>query len=106
MPRLPEIDITHMQFRVDPYPMYARLRAEAPVCEVRAGVFGRAWLITRYDDVAAALRDERLTKNFRKVRRMDVQLLRFFGPLHRHMLNADPPDHTRLRALEIGRAHV
>ncbi len=99
MPSVPEIDITQTQFRVDPYPMYARLRAEAPVCEVRAGVFGRAWLITRYEDVAAALRDERLTKNFRKVRRVDVQFLRLFGPLHRHMLNADPPDHTRLRAL-------
>ncbi len=99
MPSLPEIDLADPQFRVDPYPLYARLRAEAPVCLARAGFFGRAWLITRYDDVASALRDERLTKDFRKVRRLEVQLLRMFGPLNRHMLNVDQPDHTRLRAL-------
>ncbi|MCI0354141.1 MAG: cytochrome P450 [Acidobacteria bacterium] len=93
------IDLTDPQFRIDPYPTYARLRVEAPVCRARAGFFGRAWLITRYDDVAAALRDERFTKDLRKVRRPEVQVLRLFGALNRHMLNADPPDHTRLRAL-------
>ncbi len=94
-----DIDLTDPQFRIDPYPIYARLRAEAPICRVRAGFFGRAWLITRYDDVAAAIRDERFTKDFRKVRRPEAQFLRILGPLNRHMLNVDPPDHTRLRAL-------
>ncbi|MGH9532272.1 MAG: cytochrome P450 family protein [Terriglobales bacterium] len=95
----PEIDLTDPQFIIDPYPIYARLREQAPVGRVRAGFFGRAWLITRYDDVAAALRDERFTKDFRKVGRPEAQLLRMFGPLNRHMLNVDQPDHTRLRAL-------
>ncbi|MCI0354129.1 MAG: cytochrome P450, partial [Acidobacteria bacterium] len=99
MPRLPEIDLADPQFRVDPYPLYARLREQAPVCLARAGFFGRAWLITRYDDVASALRDERFTKDYRKVRRPEVKLLGLFGPLNRHMLSTDQPDHTRLRAL-------
>lgn len=99
MSSLPEIDLADPQFRVDPYPIYARLRDQAPVCLARAGFFGRAWLLTRYDDVAAALRDERFTKDFRKVRRPELRLLGLFGPLNRHMLNVDQPDHTRLRAL-------
>ena len=44
------------EFRRDPYPIYARLRAEAPVSRNALG----AWLLTRYDDVSAALRDPRL----------------------------------------------
>ncbi len=99
MSSLPEIDLADPQFRVDPYPVYARLRDQAPVCLARAGFFGRAWLLTRYDDVASALRDERFTKDYRKVRRPVVQLLGLFGPLNRHMLSTDQPDHIRLRAL-------
>jgi cytochrome P450 PksS len=94
-----DIDLTSAEFRTDPYPLYARLRAEAPVCRVRAGLFGRAWLITRYHDVAAALKDERFTKDFRKVRRPEAQVVRLFGVLNRHMLSLDQPDHTRLRGL-------
>src|SRR5262245_35236152 len=41
----------------NPYPSYARMRAEAPVLFDRR--FG--WLIFRYDDVAAALKDPRLS---------------------------------------------
>jgi cytochrome P450 len=42
----------------DPYPLYRRLRIEAPVYWHEP--VGR-WLLTRYDDVAAALRDPRLS---------------------------------------------
>src|SRR6266849_3766586 len=62
-----DIDLTDRQLRADPYPLYARLRKEAPVCRVRAGRLFDFWLITRYDDVVAALRDERLSKDPRKV---------------------------------------
>lgn len=93
-----DIDLTDPSVRADPYPLYARLREQAPVCRMRVGVLD-FWMLTRYDDVVAALRDERLTHDFRKVPRADVQVLRLLGPLNRHMLNSDPPDHTRLRAL-------
>src|SRR5579885_484994 len=44
--------------RDDPYPAYRTLRARNPVHESR---LLRAWLLTRYDDCAALLRDPRLS---------------------------------------------
>ncbi|RJL27220.1 cytochrome P450 [Bailinhaonella thermotolerans] len=42
----------------DPYPVYARLREGSPVWRGGPG----QWLVTRYDEVAAALRDPRLAQ--------------------------------------------
>jgi cytochrome P450 PksS len=98
------MDISSAQFKADPFPYYAGLRAHEPVCKVPLPDGTHAWLVTRYDDVAMVLRDERFVKN-----RFDVmsyeQLKRqpwipkMFLPLLRNMLDVDPPDHTRLRAL-------
>jgi cytochrome P450 PksS len=82
-------------FKANPYPFYARMRAEAPVFQVRTPIV-KAWLITRYDDVVAMFRDERLSKDISPQARW---LPRFAQPLTHHMLNRDPPDHTRLRGL-------
>src|SRR5262245_57516949 len=40
---------------VDPYPLYARLRAETPIHRTPLG----PWVLTRYADVASILRDPR-----------------------------------------------
>lgn len=93
------LDVADPQYRTDPYPIFARMRAEAPVCEIAVGRLMRFWAVTRYDDVVSLLKDERVTKNFRQVRRLDTRIMHLFGPLNAHMLNADPPDHTRLRGL-------
>ena len=83
------------KFKANPYPFYARLRAEAPVC--RTKLFGQpTWLVTRYDDVVMMLRDERLLKEWGPATKW---LFRFAGPITRHMLKRDAPDHTRLRTL-------
>ena len=88
-------DLATPQFKANPYPFYARLRAEAPVC--RTKLFGQpTWLVTRYDDVVTMLKDERLLKEWRPATKW---LFRFAGSITRHMLNRDPPDHTRLRTL-------
>jgi cytochrome P450 PksS len=96
---LASIDLTDPWVQADPYPVFDRLRTEAPVCRLRVGRWLHFWMITRYDDVVSVLKDERFTHDFRKVRRADVQIVRLLGPLTRHMLNRDPPDHTRLRVL-------
>src|SRR5262245_23276011 len=46
------------EFVADPYPTYRRLRAEDPVHHSPLGF----WVLTRYEDVVASLRDARLAK--------------------------------------------
>lgn len=94
------------EFKANPYPTYAAMRAEDPFHR-RTATDGKTniWFITRYDDVAALLRDHKrlvkdvtntLTPAERNARPPTPQLLQL---LSNHMLNLDPPDHTQLRAL-------
>ncbi|MDQ2787170.1 MAG: cytochrome P450 [Chloroflexota bacterium] len=91
----------------DPYPLYRRMRIEAPVYWHEPG--GR-WLLTRYDDVAAALRDPRLSADLTTGGRQEAQLRQLPEPtrsqaravrrsMHSWMMFRDAPDHTRLRGL-------
>jgi cytochrome P450 PksS len=83
------------RFKANPYPFYARLRAEAPVCRTRfLGL--PAWLVSRYDDVLMLLKDDRFVKDWPPATRW----IHFVaGPITRHMLNTNAPDHGRLRTL-------
>lgn len=88
-------ELARPEFKANPYPFYARLRAQEPVCPTR--LLGQpSWLVTRYADVFAVLKDERLLKDWLPVTRW---LHRFGGAITRHMLNQDGPDHIRLRTL-------
>ena len=83
----------------DPLSVFARMRAQSPVTSVITPEGQRAWLITRYEDVRRALADPRLSKDWRKLRAPGFVPDPSVGFLMAHMLNADPPDHTRLRRL-------
>ncbi|WP_333770775.1 cytochrome P450 family protein [Streptomyces sp. IBSBF 2435] len=86
-------DLTAEAFGQDPYPTYARLRAEGPVHRVRTAD-GETWLVVGHDTARAALADPRLAKDFRSLAPgMD------YSPVTSNMLEADPPRHTRLRRL-------
>ncbi len=76
-----------------------RMREKAAVTPVITPEGQRAWLITRYGDVRSALADPRLVKDWRKLMNPDNVPDPTVGFLMAHMLNADPPDHTRLRRL-------
>ncbi|HTU76165.1 MAG TPA: cytochrome P450 [Trebonia sp.] len=82
----------------DPQRYFARLRDKRPVTPVDLPGGRREWLVTRYEDVRVALADARLAKDPRKLYPGWEP-----GPLQAmfnlHMLNLDPPDHTRLRRL-------
>ncbi|GAA2977912.1 cytochrome P450 family protein [Actinokineospora diospyrosa] len=88
-------------FHADPYPTYARLRAEGGIRRVSTPDGSVAWVVTRYPDVRAGLADPRLSlsrdnagagyRGFALPPALDVNLL-----------NLDPPDHTRLRTLIAG----
>lgn len=96
----PRLDFLDPQYRVDPYPALARLRAEDPVHRDEYGI----WVVTRYADVEALGTDPRMGRDYRSWR--DYSLMRPFlaeSALERlfesWLLSRDPPDHTRLRRL-------
>jgi cytochrome P450 len=88
----------------DPYALYRRLRERDPVH--RSHLVG-GWVVFGYREVAAALRDPRLSSDDRLNARhaaIRARLLRrgaLDGQLSERpsMLRLDPPDHTRLRSL-------
>ena len=93
------------EFKANPFPYYAMLRAESPV-HARTAMAEKAWLITCYDDVALVLKDERFAKNPANAKTPEqaanqpwFRKLKFFKAMRRTMLASDPPDHTRLRGL-------
>jgi cytochrome P450 len=102
---MPEQMITEIapEYVQDPYPLYAALREQAPVTKVRMPGGVVSWLVTRYEDVRAALADPRLHKNYHELLEFnpDVELppTSRVEAIEAHMLNRDPPDHTRLRKL-------
>ena len=100
----PQVNIVSPQFKANPFPFLAGLRTSQPVYRTTLPDKTPVWLITRYEDVTALLKDERFVKNRRTA--MTPEQLRkmpwvppMFRPLERNMLDLDPPDHTRLRAL-------
>ena len=104
MDRINPPDLANPQFKANPYPFYARLRAEAPIWRTTLPDKRVAWLVTRYEDVAGVLRDDTFAKD--RLNAMDPEQLRktpwmpgFLKPLERNMLDLDDPDHARLRAL-------
>jgi cytochrome P450 len=102
------VNIAASEFKADPFPYYRRMREVAPVHRVKLPDGKPAWMVTRYDDVVQVLTDDRFSKDpFRVLskeqRASSPRLEKILGPLlmplARHMLNRDPPDHTRLRTL-------
>lgn len=91
-------------FVADPYPVFARLREERPVFfHEPTG----QWMISRYADVDALLRDRRLGRSYLHVagheefgQEPEPDFLKPFWDLIRAgMLDVEPPTHTRLRRL-------
>lgn len=104
-PHGPAPDLFTWEFAANPYPAYAWLREHAPVHKTKLPSGVDAWLVTRYADARQTLADNRLSKNpahhdepahakgktgIPGERQADLMT---------HLLNIDPPDHTRLRRL-------
>lgn len=102
----PVVDLLRLSpdFVRDPYPVYAALRAEAPVHRVRTPDDEEMWLVVGHDACRAAFTDPRLSRDW--LRSGDVAQIVNSGQERpaalAHMLTADPPDHTRLRRLVAG----
>ena len=87
------------EFLADPYPVYARLRAAAPVAAVMPGI----WLATGYEAADRILRDPRFGKRFLAAIAWrygpDAAAEPLFQMVSRFLLLMNPPDHTRLRTM-------
>lgn len=97
-------DILSPQAVADPYAFFAQLRENEPVW--RSPRY-RAWLITRYDDNAAAFKDLRFSSDRispviareRARQRPDFDLIQTYELLNAWLVFRNPPEHTRMRRL-------
>lgn len=97
----PPFDVRSPVFLADPYPTFARMRAQAPVWRAPQN----RWFLTGYSETVELLRDKRFGRGYDD----PDALMRRFGPtalqepavveLSHMMLMRDPPSHTRLRGL-------
>ena len=89
----------------DPHKYYRRWRRNGPVFRVRRPNGLPHWMIIGYEEARAALADPRMRKDITEL----YEIMQRADPegrsagasqeLSSHMLNADPPEHTRLRKL-------
>ena len=83
----------------NPYPLYRRLRTEAPV---HWDPFLHAWVVTRYSDVVRVLHDFSAdrTPTPEQLERMNLSAISpIAAVMVKQMLFLDAPAHTRLRSL-------
>ncbi|AFZ68695.1 cytochrome P450 [Deinococcus peraridilitoris] len=97
-------DLNDPAFIRNPYPLLAELRQETPV------FFEPTWnkvFFARYDDIAAILRDRRFGRSITHILSRDElgwpppdpRQAAFDHFQDHHLLDAEPPRHTRLRSL-------
>jgi len=90
------------EMRRSPYPIYARMREQAPVHYAEPF---EGFCVTRYADVAAGFRDPRLSASRGSgfgvglPEQVRVRLAPIAKNLSSWALLLDPPDHTRIRGL-------
>ncbi|GAB3571640.1 cytochrome P450 [Amycolatopsis endophytica] len=93
----------------DPHALYRKLREDGPVRPAIMPHGQRVWLVSGYTEAKALLADPRLSKDANRIQELFQARITAIGGdagpdpsgalLRYHMLNSDPPDHTRLRKL-------
>jgi cytochrome P450 len=93
-----------LAFVADPYDAYRELRRDAPVSYDEATDH---WLVSRYEDVNALLRDRRFGRTYHHLA-TNAEMGRpeepewhdpFWNLIRSGILDMEPPDHTRVRRL-------
>jgi cytochrome P450 len=101
----PPLDLADPAVIADPYPAFARARAQAPV-QWHEGL--QLWLAFTHAESNAVLRDRRLGRIWRD--KEPGERFESFNLIHRNaILEMEPPEHTRLRRListAFARGHV
>ncbi len=95
--QIPTFDFMGLASVDDPYPALNELRRSSPLVKATMPL---TWAVTRHEEVAALLRDDRLGHQFP---RHYISFVFGEGPgvdfFQNILLNRDAPDHTRLRNL-------
>ncbi|CAM4003691.1 cytochrome P450 [Corallococcus sp. ZKHCc1 1396] len=89
------VNLMAPEVRANPYPVYAELRRNAPVCQVEPGGL---WALTRFEDVSAAFKNPQVFSSA-GVRAVTAPPWLGHNPFSESMIVMDPPHHMRLRAL-------
>ena len=90
-------------FAQNPHEVLQLLREQGPVAHTKIWGGLPVWLVTRYSEARALLTDPRVSKDYARA----VTLFpadnagTYASDLNAHMLQSDPPDHTRLRKLVV-----
>ena len=98
------LELNDPAFILNPYPKLEELRESTPVFWDE--VWGKTFFL-RYDDISSLLRDRRLGRSLTNVLSRDELGFPPANPRQKpfddfqalHMLDREPPDHTRLRSL-------
>lgn len=100
---MPSHNLLTPEARANPYPVFERLRREDPV---HWSEMLQVWILTRYDDVMAALRNPALSSDRLKqfaahqLHGLDLNIVKdFLRVANRMMIIKDLPLHTRLRRM-------
>jgi cytochrome P450 len=95
-------------FMQHPYEILERLREQGPAHPLVFPHGAKVWLVTSYDAVRQLMSDPRVSKDGRRMNELfarhsgvavEDDAFGFDEELSQHMLNTDPPRHTRLRSL-------
>ncbi|WP_426751548.1 cytochrome P450 [Myxococcus sp. Y35] len=91
----PRYNLLSAEVKTNPYPTYAAMRRDAPVCQVDPGGM---WAVSRYEDVMHVLKNpQRFSSQGFRVATNPPWL--GGNPFSESMLTMDPPQHGRLRVL-------
>jgi cytochrome P450 len=97
-------DFTSPAFKQNPFPAWEDLRTTEPLYRFPVTEGQYAWMVTRYEDAQAILKDQRFIKNrMTLLSEEEKDQIDRSSPtlklLSYNMLAADAPDHSRLRRL-------
>ncbi len=95
------VNLTSPEFVNNKYQWYERIREERPVHRVRISVM-TLYAVSRFDDCASITRDPRVVRNRSTATggsRFPFPIPRSVKPLIESMIQADDPEHRRLRNL-------
>jgi cytochrome P450 len=104
MPHYTWNDFASPEFKKNPFPAWEDLRTTEPLYRFPINEDRYAWMVTRYEDAHAILKDQRFIKNPMSMfseeekARMDASSPTLKLQTY-NMLAADAPDHSRLRRL-------